>query len=57
MRSEPFAIQIYRRFLRGETIDGLALEFGIPVDRIETRIRAAAIYRESHPAEACRRAA
>ncbi len=50
MRSEPFAIQIYRRFLCGETISGLARELGIPQDRIEIRIRAAAVYRETHPA-------
>lgn len=48
MRSEPFAIQIYRRFLGGESIAGLARELGIPHDRIEIRIRAAAIYRETH---------
>ena len=42
MRSEPFAIQIYRRFLNGESIAAIALELGIPADRIEVRIRAAA---------------
>jgi hypothetical protein len=42
MRPEPFAIQIYRRFLNGETIAAIALELGIPADRIEVRIRAAA---------------
>jgi hypothetical protein len=57
MRSEPFAIQIYRRFLDGETIAGLALELGIPVDRVEIRIRAAALFSESHPGEFRRYAA
>jgi hypothetical protein len=51
MRSEPFAIQLYRRFLNGETIAGLSLDLGIPMDRIEIRIRAAALYREDHPGE------
>lgn len=56
MRLEPFALQIYRRFLAGETISGLSTDLGIPPDRIETRIRAAAIYRESHPASRCQAA-
>ncbi len=47
MKSEPLAIQIYRRFLKGETIAALALELGIPEDRVETRIRAAAAFFES----------
>jgi hypothetical protein len=47
MGPEPFAIQIYRRFLGGETIAALALDLGIPEDRIETRIRAAALFHES----------
>lgn len=49
MRLEPFAFQIYRRFLAGETIGGLSEDLGIPPDRIEMRIRAAAVYRETHP--------
>jgi hypothetical protein len=48
MNPEPFAIQIYRRFLNGETIAALSLDLGIPTERVETRIRAAALYRESH---------
>ncbi len=44
MKSEPFALQIYRRFLDGETISALATELGIPPERVELRIRAAAIY-------------
>ena len=46
MKLEPFAIQLYRRFLDGETIARLALDLGIPEDRVETRIRAAALFRE-----------
>lgn len=49
MGPEPFALQIYWRFLQGESIERLASDLGIPADRIETRIRAAAVYRESHP--------
>ncbi len=48
MRSESFAIQLYRRFLRGETIAHLSQELGIPADRIEVRIRAAANYWAAH---------
>ncbi len=43
---EPFAIQIYRRFLNGEPIARLAVELGIPRDRLEQRIRAARLYME-----------
>lgn len=57
MRSEPFAIQLYRRFLGGETIDSLALELGIPAERIEIRIRAAALFREMHAAHSFRHVA
>jgi hypothetical protein len=49
MRSEPFAIQLYRRFLNGETIANLSLELGIPSERVEMRIRAAAVYCGAHP--------
>jgi DNA-directed RNA polymerase specialized sigma24 family protein len=41
---EPFAVEIYRRFLRGETIRQLAARLDIPADRVETRIRVAARY-------------
>lgn len=50
MNSEPFALQLYRRFLNGESIAALELDLGIPAERIEMRIRAAALFRESHPA-------
>lgn len=42
--SEPFAVQIYRRFLNGETVKQLARALGIPADRVEKRIHAAAEY-------------
>jgi hypothetical protein len=41
---EPFAIEIYRRFLNGESVQQLAANLGIPADRIEKRICAAAAY-------------
>ena len=40
----PFALEIYRRFRNGETIQQLSIELGIPADRVEQRIRAAAAY-------------
>ena len=44
MNPEPFALQLYRRFLNGDTIAALALELGIPAERVEIRIRVAARY-------------
>jgi DNA-directed RNA polymerase specialized sigma24 family protein len=41
---KPFAIQLYERFLRGETIEQLAAALGISVDRVAVRIRAAENY-------------
>lgn len=40
----PFAVQIYRRFQNGETVLQLSQRLGIPADRIEQRLRAAAQY-------------
>lgn len=51
MKLEPFALQIYRRFLEGQTIAALSLELGIPADRIEVRIRAAARYAQTRRPE------
>lgn len=39
---EPLAVEIYRQHLSGKTIPQLASEYGIPVGRIEPRIKAAA---------------
>ncbi len=56
--SEPFALELYRRFLSGETVDQLAAELAIPPERIDRRIRAAAAYRvrqqETDPEALCR---
>lgn len=46
--SEPFAVIVYRRYLRGESIEQLAVSLGIPADRILTRIRAAEEYLARH---------
>ncbi len=37
----PFALEVYRRYLSGETIEELSRDLGIPQERIEDRIRAA----------------
>lgn len=57
MSAEPFALQLYRRFLNGESMTALALDLGIPLERVELRIRAAARYRETHPDDPTSRAA
>ncbi len=43
---EPFALEVYRRFLKGETIQEISLDLGIPADRIRQRVEAAAVYRK-----------
>jgi DNA-directed RNA polymerase specialized sigma24 family protein len=40
----PFALEIYRRYLNGESVEELSRELGIPVERIEYRLRAAEAY-------------
>jgi DNA-directed RNA polymerase specialized sigma24 family protein len=40
----PFALEIYRRYLNGETVAQLSEELGIPAKRIEQRLRAAEEY-------------
>lgn len=44
MRTQPFALMLYRRYLEGETVEQLAAGLGIPEDRVEQRIRVAALY-------------
>jgi hypothetical protein len=41
---KPFAIQLYERVERGETIEQLAVTLKIPVERIAMRVRAAEKY-------------
>jgi hypothetical protein len=45
----PFAVQVYERFLSGESIQQLSAELEIPADRIEKRLRAAAVYLQARP--------
>lgn len=40
----PFAVQLYQQFRGGKTTLELARETGIPLERIEQRIRAAEAY-------------
>ncbi len=40
----PFALELYRRHLEGESADALARQTGIPVDRIQQRLAIAAEY-------------
>jgi hypothetical protein len=40
---EPFAFEVYQRFLRGESIHQLSFDLDIPETRIEQRIRAVAL--------------
>ena len=43
---EPLAVELYRRFLEGETVWQLAVRLDIPADRVATRVQAAARYLE-----------
>jgi hypothetical protein len=40
----PLALELHRRCEAGESVEKLSSEFGIPVGRIEHRLRAAAAY-------------
>jgi hypothetical protein len=44
---ESFAVELYHRFLNGETVRQLAVSLDIPADRVATRIHAAARYVEN----------
>ncbi len=50
----PFALEVRRRYLRGETIEQLSAELGIPPDRIERRLRVAEAYVEHQRSSMCR---
>ena len=45
-QAESFPMMLYRRFRGGETAMQLAAEFDIAEDRVESRLRAAALYEE-----------
>ena len=40
--TEPFALELHRRFTNGESAEQLSVELGIPLERIEIRLRAVA---------------
>jgi hypothetical protein len=42
--TEPFVLELYRRFTSGESAEQLSVELEIPLDRIEMRLRMAALY-------------
>jgi hypothetical protein len=44
--NQPFAVEVFERFLKGESISQLADDLQIPADRVELRLRAAALYLE-----------
>ncbi|HOK48493.1 MAG TPA: sigma factor-like helix-turn-helix DNA-binding protein [Bryobacteraceae bacterium] len=46
MKTQPFALMVYRRYLDGETVEELAAGLGIPAERIEQRIRVGALLQE-----------
>jgi hypothetical protein len=48
----PFAIELYRAFLGGKSIADLSVQLGIPEERVEWRLRAAAQYFALRPAAA-----
>ena len=49
----PFAIDLYEQYLAGKTPERLAFENGIPVERIELRLRVAADVVERLLSEEC----
>ena len=51
MRSEPFALHLYRRFLGGESVQQLAIGLSIPEDRVGQRICAATLFCERQKAQ------
>ncbi len=51
-QAESFPMMLYRRFRDGETATQLAAEFDIAEDRVEARLRAAALYEERRRMEA-----
>ncbi len=46
MRTQPFAVMLYQRYLDGETVEDLAAGLGIPEERIQQRIRVAALFQQ-----------
>ncbi len=51
-QAESFPTMLYRRFRDGETVTQLAAQFEIAEERVELRLRAAALYEERRRMEA-----
>ena len=47
---KPYAVYLLERFEAGETVEDLALNEGIPVDRIRIRLAAAAEFQKRRAA-------
>ena len=43
-QSEPLALQLYRRFRSGKSVEQLAAETAIPIDRVRLRVQAGAAF-------------
>jgi hypothetical protein len=48
VKHKPFAIQLYERFTKGETVEQLAATLNIPVEHVAMRIRAGEHYMRQH---------
>ncbi len=48
---EPFAFELYRRYLEGESVEELSRALNIPRERVRMRIRAAAEYERRRGAQ------
>jgi hypothetical protein len=46
---EPFALSLLKEYQSGKTVEALSREMGIPAERIEMRLKAAAAYLREHP--------
>ena len=41
---QPLAIELYRGYLSGKTVETLALEYQLPLRCVQVRLRAATVY-------------
>lgn len=46
--TEPLAIELYRRYIGGETKADISADLGIPNDRVQVRLDAAARFLREH---------
>ncbi len=42
--AEPFALDLLKEYQHGKSVEALSREAGIPIERINVRLRAAALY-------------